>query len=185
MKPNDFSLITPTDTTEIYTQTDDKTGKFTLEDLKAYLEASEWTEVIINISSAQIISMGSSPIQLLPNAGLNKYYIFEGILEFIGTDNQYSIPDSISAIRIYYDQSFNGAGCYFDKFFLSSKGSSVIPFNSIPNVGTNKTQNGIGLNSSIFLSTDRGGNPTYKEGGKQEPGTIRIVLKYKIKTFGA
>ena len=186
MKPNDFTLITPTGTTELYTQTGDKTGKFTLEDLKAYLEASEWTETVINISSAQILSMGSSPIQLLPNTGRNQYYIFEGILEFIGTGTQYSMSsDSTSAIRIYYDQSFNGAGCYFDKAFILSKDSSVIPFTSTPNVGTNKAQNGIGLNSSIFLSTNDGGNPTYKGGGKEEPGTIRIVLKYKVKTFGA
>jgi hypothetical protein len=180
MKPNNFPLRPSLDgSEELYTQTGDVAQKFTLNDLKAYLEASEWTEVIINISSAQILSMGSSPIQLLPNAGLNKYYIFEGILEFIGNSTQYSIPDSTSAIRIYYDQSFNGAGCYFNKAFLLSKGSSVIPFNSIPNVGTNNAQNGIGLNSSIFLSTNNSENPTNGN------GTIRIILKYKIKTFGA
>jgi hypothetical protein len=182
MKPNNFPKRTNLDgSEEIYSQTSGVSEKFTLNDLKAYLEASEWTEVIINISSAQILSMGSSPIQLLPNAGLNKYYIFEGILEFIANmkNTQYSIPDSTSAIRIYYDQSFNGAGCYFNKAFLLSKGSSVIPFNSIPNVGTNNAQNGIDSNSSIFLSTDNGLNPTNGD------GTIRIVLKYKIKTFGA
>ena len=180
MKPNNFPKRTVLDgSEEIYTQTSGVSEKFSLDDLKAYLEASEWTEVIINISSAQILSMGSSPIQLLPNAGLNKYYIFEGILEFIGNGTQYSIPDSTSAIRIYYDQSFNGAGCYFNKAFLLSKGSSVIPFNSIPNVGTNNAQNGIDFNSSIFLSTNNSENPTNGN------GTIRIILKYKIKTFGA
>ena len=180
MKPNNFPLRPSLDgSEELYTQTGDVAQKFTLNDLKAYLEASEWTEVIINISSAQILSMGSSPIQLLPNAGLNKYYIFEGILEFIVNGTQYSIPDSTSAIRIYYDQSFNGAGCYFNKAFLLSKGSSVIPFNSIPNVGTNNAQNGIDFNSSIFLSTNNSENPTNGN------GTIRIILKYKIKTFGA
>ena len=177
MKPNDFSLITPTGSTELYTQTNDVTGKFTLEDLKAYLEASEWTEVVINVSSAQILSMGSSPIQLLPKAGDSKYYIFEGVLEFIGTGTQYSV--SAKKIRIYYDQSFNQAGCYFDKSFIESKGSSVIPFTSIPNVGTNDNQNAISFNSSIFLSTDDLSNPT------SGTGTIRIVLRYKVKTFGA
>ena len=180
MKPNNFPLRPSLDgTEELYTQTNGVSEKFTLDDLKAYLEASEWTEVVINVSSAQILSMGSSPIQLLPNAGLNKYYIFEGVLEFIGNGTSYSMPDSTSAIRIYYDQSFNGAGCYFNKAFLLSKGSSVIPFTSIPNVGTNNAQNGIGFNSSIFLSTNDGGNPTLGN------GTIRIVLKYKVKTFGA
>ena len=180
MKPNNFPLRPSLDgTEELYTQTDGVSEKFTLEDLKAYLEASEWTEVVINVSSAQILSMGSSPIQLLPNAGLNKYYIFEGVLEFIGSKPSYSMPDSTSAIRIYYDQSFNGAGCYFNKAFLISKDKSVIPFTSIPNVGTNNAQNGIGLNSSIFLSTNDGGNPT------TGTGTIRIVLRYKVKTFGA
>ena len=117
MKPNNFPKRTNLDgTEEIYTQTSGVSEKFSLDDLKVYLEASEWTEVIINISSAQILSMGSSPIQLLPNAGLNKYYIFEGILEFIGNSTQYSV--SAKKIRIYYDQSFNGAGCYFNKRFI-------------------------------------------------------------------
>lgn len=178
MKPNNFPIRLNLDgTEELYTQTGGVSEKFTLEDIKNYLEASEWTEIVINVSSAQILSMGSSPIQLLPNAGLNKYYVFEGVLEFIGTGTQYSV--SANKIRIYYDQSFNGAGCYFDKGFIESKGSSVIPFTSIPNVGTNDNQNGIGFNSSIFLSTDDVSNPT------SGTGTIRIVLRYKVKTFGA
>ena len=178
MKPNNFPLRPSLDgTEELYTQTDGVSEKFTLDDLKAYLEASEWTEVVINVSSAQILSMGSKPIQLLPNAGDSKYYIFEGVLEFIGSNTSYSV--SANKIRIYYVTSFYGAGCYFNKSFIESKGSSVIPFTSIPNVGTDGIQNGIGFNSSIFLSTDDGSNPI------SGTGTIRIVLRDKVKTFGA
>lgn len=178
MKPQNFPVRPSLDgTEELYTQTSGASEKFTVEDLKVYLEASEWTETVINVSSAQILSMGSSPIQLLPSAGDSKYYIFEGVLEFIGTGIGYSV--SANKIRIYYNQSFNGAGCYFNKSFIESKGSSVIPFTSIPNVGTDGIQNAIGFNSSIFLSTDDLSNPT------SGTGTIRIVLRYKLKTFGA
>lgn len=180
MKPNNFPLRPNLDgTEELYTQTNGVSEKFTLDDLKAYLEASEWTEVVINVSSAQILSMGSSPIQLLPNAGLNKYYVFEGGLEFIGTGNQYIFSPE-KAVTIYYDQSFNKAGCYFYIDLFESKNSSVTPFTSIPNIGNNSNyQNGILLNSSIYLSTLNGNNPI------SGTGTIRIVLRYKVKTFGA
>lgn len=40
IKPTDFNSITPTGTTEVYTQTGGENGKFTLEDLKEYLKNS-------------------------------------------------------------------------------------------------------------------------------------------------
>jgi hypothetical protein len=179
MKPNNFPLRPSLDgTEELYTQTDGFSQKFTLDDLKAYLEASEWTEVIINVSSAQILSMGKTPIQILPKAGDSKYYIFEGVLEFTAGNLQYDCGVE-TLFGIYYNNSQNIPGCYFSTDSIESKNSNVIPFSSIPNFGTNNVQNGIAFDDSIFLSTQKGNNPT------SGTGTIRIVLRYKVKTFGA
>jgi hypothetical protein len=179
MKPNNFPLRPSLDgTEELYTQTNNISEKFTLEDIKNYLEASEWTEVVINVSSAQILEMGKTPIQLLPNAGLNKYYVFEGVLEFTAGDIQYNFSPEL-LFCIYYNASFNKAGSHFITDILQSKYNSVTPFSSIPNVGSNGYQNGIFLNSSVLLSTQKNNNPT------SGTGTIRIVLRYKVKTFGA
>jgi hypothetical protein len=38
---------------------------------------SDYTETIVNISSAQILAMGTTPIELLPAPGVGKYYEFD------------------------------------------------------------------------------------------------------------
>jgi hypothetical protein len=152
-----------------------KTEVYTIEDIKETIGGgSEYAETIVNISSAQILTMGTSPIELLPAAGIGKYYdIDKIIIEF----SKGSIPyvfENLDSLR------FLGYGV-FDADILTS---SPFDFSFNPN-GKGISPNNIAIgqvmlvNFPITLSVVSGMNPT--DGN----GTLRVKIYHKTITFGA
>jgi hypothetical protein len=140
---------------------------------------SEWIETIVNISSSQILNMGTTPIELLPASGVNKYYDIEKIiLEFTYGTVPYSDPDE--PLRIIG----NGADVYISREIIISEQNLA----SISTDTQLKIQNNgpdsyvyrrvIPSNEALFMIINGGVDVTNGD------GTMRAIIKYKIRTFG-
>lgn len=143
---------------------------------------SEYTETIVDISSAQILAMGDTPIELLPAAGVGKYYdINEIIIEYTYNGTPYTASNTPYL-------NVNGGSAYSNiKDILLSTDTNAyiikefsIPSSPVsPGVQEMKPQKHE-LNTNCQLTVGGGpGNPT---GGD---GTIRAIIRYKVRTFGA
>jgi hypothetical protein len=145
-----------------------------LSGLKSELKASQYTETIVNITSAQILAMGTNPIELLPAAGVNSYYdIDKIIMEFsIGTTPY--VFAALDTLRVF------GYGV-FDADIITS---APFDFSFNPN-GKEISPNDIAtgqfsfINFPITLSTVSGVNPTLGN------GKLRVKIYHKKITFEA
>lgn len=134
------------------------------------------TTVEVDITSAQILAMGTTPIELLPAAGTNKYYDVEKIiLEYTNNTTAYSLVDDF--LRVTYstlgysiDKQVITAGmdtlCIADSTYSISVGNQLFSQALLPN-------------ASIELTTDNSANPTLGD------GTLRVIITYTTRTFGA
>lgn len=144
---------------------------------------SEAITTTVNISSAQILAMGTSPIDLLPFPGVNKFYdIGKIILEYSAGSLPFVFPTSPT---FYIDGAFDA---YIDKSVLTSSfGNAVVVLQA--NVRNTITV-GIGsgnvkvlynkdiLNSNLILGTTNVDNPVLGD------GTLRAIITYTVRTFG-
>lgn len=143
---------------------------------------SGWIETTIDLTAGDISTIGSSPITLLPAPGVNKYYEYDGELEFtfISTPLTFSFPETLG---ITLDKSDQKTGTWFYEVGFTRNGvfkfSSDVP-TYVRSLGLYQVTrvSAIKLDEPLTLMTWNGTNPT---GGD---GTIKIKLKYKIKTFG-
>jgi hypothetical protein len=138
---------------------------------------SDYTETIVNISSAQILAMGTTPIELLPAPGVDKYYdIDKIILEYTHVTTVYTLAGDRN-INI-----FGNFGSYLTDIYSSILSSN---YNSACIVELGNYSSDIAsaggyqaLNDNIQMYIS-GGNPT---GGD---GTLRVKIYHKTITFGA
>jgi hypothetical protein len=188
VKPTNFPNVTPTGTTELYTQTGGVNGKFTLDELTSYVSGAtnEWIETVVDVSSSELITMGSYQITLLPVLESLLYYIIDKIqVEFISGDIAFDF--SITDILTIYS---SGNNFLFEitpllinipnRRFVSILDNSssklvadvnptdfpVMPFNILSGVDQLRLTNLAGVDA---LS----GN-----------GTMKVKIRYKIETFG-
>lgn len=143
---------------------------------------SEYTEKIVNISSSEILTLGT-PIELLSAPGANKYYVIDRIqMEYTFGTLAYVFPTSLT---FYLDGCFDS---YIDKTLLTSATDSVCVISgnlrNTLTVGSGsgsvqvKTNKDV-LNANLIIGTPNGDNPTTGD------GTLRIKIYYKIETFGS
>ena len=142
-----------------------------------------YTETIVNISSAQILAMGSSPIELLPAPGSSKYYELQKVvLEYTHNSTAYTPPIN-DAYGVIYEADYSGF--YIAESFMNSARSEVVvAFVQSPdvvfNIGTNvATITPFRLNQKLVFTTWAGGSPTLGD------GTLRVKIYHKTITFGA
>lgn len=130
------------------------------------------TTAIVNISSAQILAMGSSPIELLPAPGVGKYYDIEKIiLEYTyGTTAYSNAPQPMPSMGNFYSEIVVG--------FLTSTNNDVVIINDFGREPNSNYQNNI-INQSLTLGDYNGTNPTLGD------GTLRAIITYTTRTFGA
>jgi hypothetical protein len=134
-----------------------------------------YTETIVNISSAQILAMGTSPIELLPAAGANSYYEVDKIrFEYSHNTTAYTIANRLYVyggdIYVVIKNSFIADG--------SDYVGSVVPSPSmVDTVPVFQLENG--LNTSLVFSVEGGVDPTAGD------GTLRAIITYTLRTFGA
>ena len=149
--------------------------------LNRYLTPEDqYQTTIVNISSSQILNMGTTPIELLPAPGVNKYYDIEQItFEYTYGTTSYNVPDS-DFIRISDYSTINFAITerviaegentitIIKDFYSVQDGIDEVTFFGVTNVV---------LNKGLYLEPISG-NPTNGD------GTLRAIIKYKVKTFG-
>lgn len=140
---------------------------------------TSYTETIVNISSAQILAMGSSPVELLPAPGAGKYYdIDKVILEYTHVTTAYSATDE------YVDFNYgNLPFCSLTSLIgISSNNAQIV--NSLVNNYDSITVGGLvvintPINQSVIFGTLSGNDPTLGD------GTLRVKIYHKTITFGA
>ncbi len=165
-----------TDTTERKsTQNNALSDVYTIEDINDTV-GSGYTETIVNISSAQILAMGATPIELLPAPGSGKYYDIDKIIfEYNYGTTAYTMDN----ITIDCQESFrdirllqNAFACFviIDGKNFSTYDGSDYAFNITPEMV---------LNSNVEIYEKQGVNPTLGD------GTLRVKIYHKTITFGA
>ena len=132
------------------------------------------TTTTVNITSAQILAMGATPVGLLPAPGVGMYYDIERvILEYTHVTTAYTLADFIA---IYGNQTTYGL--IYDSL-ISTAESMVYTFSPIgasDNTGAGYAEK---LNKSVVLSTVTGADPTDGD------GTLKAIITYTVRTFGA
>lgn len=152
--------------------------------------ASEWTSATVNISAAQILAMGSTPIELLPAPAANTYYEIENIrLEFdYGTvqyqsttathlviNDQGRVPSqTISVIKAFGGGGLIGGN---DNTVVVLKPQSQSYYDAV-NTFTFAEATSLGT-GNVSLGTNDNDNPILGD------GTMRAIIRYKVRTFGA
>jgi hypothetical protein len=150
----------------------------------------EYQETIVNISSAQILNMGTTPVELLPAPGVDKYYDVEKII----IENIFNLVAYSTRVLKISDEA--GIVAYLE---LSEHQGNLVtvvnpftPPNPIPfyvddGDGGTATAN---VNFIKNFDTDRRIIITAL-GFDLEPldptdgdGALRAIIKYKVRTFG-
>ena len=145
------------------------------------------TTAIVNITSAQILAMGTTPITLLPAPGVGMYYDVEKyVIEYTDVTTEYSF-DANDLIAIYYNGGSYVPVVQIDQFPFSQTSNSVTIGVATPektqaagSFSTNpKMTGGDIFNLPLVFGTWSGTNPTLGD------GTIRAIITYTVRTFGA
>jgi len=144
------------------------------------LTTSGYTETIVNISSAQILAMKNTPIELLPSPNAGEYLHYYGICEFTPTNTPY-IGTPVVMIGDINDY----IGVMFENYVFTntSINTRIFEFTSdslIRNVAS--TYNGLksARNTAlgVYLTIYSGNDFT------NGTGTLRVKIYHKTITFG-
>jgi hypothetical protein len=134
---------------------------------------SDYTETIVNISSAQILDMHMTPIELLPAAGANAYYdIDKVIFEYTHVTTPYTVTPAKS---ILIDNGYSYS--YVDQDILAQSSNYVAISRGIFESSVVHITTPTPLNSPISLILE-----TAVTDGD---GTLRVKIYSKTITFGA
>ena len=178
-KPNNFPVRTVLDgTEEVYTQTNDVPEKFTTQQIADL----GWTETIVSVSAVEIQGLSLSPKDLLPTPGSGKYYEFDKfIFEF-----DYGTTKYTSGGKNAFIISQGSRIASVDVTLVTGDSDRVavvtayIPANGDwGGIGGGNPQTAVfSLNQKVTLGMHD--VPTLKDGN----GTMRILMRYRVRTFG-
>ena len=166
MKIKDYTVGTAKGTDLITVSDGDTlaTKNITVDDI---VEASgvngTWTTTSVDLSNADMLSLNSSPIEILPAPGAGKYYDYVARFEHIYGGTAFTVPGGGSP---YLNQG--SKDYYFDRLVLTATqdAASTGTF-----YGFAKTNTALTLTADADATT---GN-----------GTGRLVITYTIRTIGA
>lgn len=166
------SLTIATDGASISLQVVSDTKWLAIESTSASVVTPTTIKVII--TSAQILNMGTSPIQILPQPGVNKYYDIEQIVLEVDNAN-YTFGNN-------FQFEINKLAFYFSKDSFTDTGNTIMftgknPQSLTINAGVLVNRIQIG-NFPIKLTTSTAANPT---GGT---GKANVSITYTIREFG-
>jgi hypothetical protein len=174
------------------------TREWVLENIESGSNGSQYDETIINISSEQILNMGDTPVELLPAPDANQYYDIESIiLEYTHNSTPYTLVNCNSFTLSYEDFSSR----FFIEFltFENNYTAKVYPLGLATRAITQEFLQSI--ESANLLITQipfsLSGSLTMSLGLQEEldpfedtfsisdgDGTLRAIIKYKVRTFG-
>ena len=142
-----------------------------------------YNQIIVTVTSGEILNLGSRPVQLLPSPGIQEYYVIDRIqMEYSFRTTAYVFPTSPT---FYLDGCFDS---YIDKTLLTSSTDTVCVISgNLRNTIT--TGSGSGsvriitnkdvLGSNLIMGTTNGDNPINGD------GSMRVKIYYMIVRFGA
>lgn len=120
----------------------------------------------VTITSVQMLSIGSTPIEILPAPGASKYYDFKVYFEYIFNTTPYTVTGQLQLI----DNTTKRVTNLFDINGQLTDRALVSDINS---------QNQfLSINSNLELTTSNGSDPTLGD------GTLKIKIFYNIVDFG-
>lgn len=131
----------------------------------------------VSISSAEILTLGDSPISLLPTLGAQEYYDAKLIFEYTDVGVDYVLADKL-VLRI------NGtSNCLIPASFITSGGNKLVsitdPYIFLPNEADGTVERvPVQPGSGMDFQTLEGNNPTTGN------GTILVKIWYTVRTFG-
>lgn len=141
--------------------------------------SSTTTTTTINISSAQILAMGTTPIELLPAPGANKYYDVEKvILEYTEGDTTYNL-NGIDYLKINDSSNYGAIPIVAGMLNEGSSSYSILSGRNFLGQIDPEQAAYILVNSNVQITTTNGNNPTLGD------GTLRAIITYTVRTFGA
>lgn len=120
-----------------------------------------YTTTTVSISSAQLLAINSTPIQILPALGTGKYYEYTAILKYTYVTTAYSVSGGGA---LYLNQG--SKDCYFDRLTIAQTENAV---------STGTFYGFAKMNNAVNLTSDA--NPTLGD------GTVQIVITHRTITF--
>jgi hypothetical protein len=149
-----------------------------LEQLATESGGSEYTETIVDISSAQILNMGTTPIELLPELGSGQYYeVGKMIIEYTHNTSAYNSTSN----WLYTDGGYHAFFASIIKNASNRLSMSGFPVASIDAAAgvASYGDNEVSYFNKLKLSTWDADDPTDGD------GTLRVKIYHKTITFGA
>lgn len=133
-----------------------------------YQNVGGYTEITVNITDTEILSMGTNPIELLPAPGVGLYYDIDRIiLKYFYNGNGYTVGEDLAI------GDGNNNMKIIAEFFIADTVSTVAILSDIsyPSIE----------NTPRTLKTQFGTNPTLNVPGAG--GTIDAIIRYRVLTF--
>jgi hypothetical protein len=137
--------------------------------------AGGYTETIVDISSAQILAMGTTPIELLNTPGVGKYEEIQKIIIEYSGGTEYATSTALSFLGFPFPlvegiiiKSFNIVSVLYPS--VNAAVNIIGEYVSAPVTG---------LNEALYLTTNDGIDPTLGT------GTLRVKIYHNPITFGA
>jgi len=125
---------------------------------------NEWKTKVVEISSAEILAMGTTPIELLPAPGAGKYYdIDRMILKYTYNGNGYNIGEDLGI------GDGNNNIKIIPEFWLADTVSQIVIVSDISYPSLENTARTL---KTLYGSDPASGN-----------GTIQAIIKYRTLTF--
>ena len=135
----------------------------------------------VNITSAQILTLGSTPVSILSTPGANKYYEYYGEAEYTHVSTAYTLANDL--LGVLGENTYSGG--LIHPGLINSARNQVSQFTSSgPVDGTTSGDEYYGSfakqpNEGVVLATLNGTEPTLGD------GTILVKIWYKVRTFGS
>lgn len=143
--------------------------------LKEFLGVDYTTEVV-EINSADILTLGASPVSLLPVPGAGNYYDIEKIIfEYTHVTTAYAVTD-VLRLNLATDWLYVSTG-----LITQSSNQVVVMYPSgafAEDTGNTAQALAVATNAGLTLDTYDGTDPTLGD------GTLKVIIRYKVRTFG-
>jgi len=143
------------------------------------IQFNEWTETEVTVTEAQLLTLGTSPITLLPAPGVNNYYEYEITLERINGTVRLDVTDAflIGGLTSYNVNLISPTTFFLtpgDYVQVSSRATTSYQSNTeVVSLSGQK-------NEAVSFCTYNQVNPISVSAGAE----FKFKIKYKIITFG-
>lgn len=140
------------------------------------LNTDTYTSTTVNITSADILNMDTTPITLLPTPGANKYYDIDKII----LEYTYGTQPFISGGDFIFIQNLGAVNINTSFLVGTSNYVYIIKWATYFDIfdGGFAVSPPVGINTALTMNSLNSISGT-------GDGTIRAIISYKVRTFGS